>query len=96
MGPVARAGHAMVSRPRHAAARSPVRSLSLADVDGHYSAQPLEAKLTVDATRPMDDIRAAVFSIVALQQLYNEDGGHGEDLFLALIRGTGSTAAARR
>ena len=68
----------------HVAANSPMRSLARADVDARYSVQPLEAKLTVDATRPIDDIRAAVFSIVALQQLYNEDGGHGEDLFLAL------------
>jgi hypothetical protein len=68
----------------HVAARSPVRSLSRVNVDARYSARPLEARLTVDAARPIDDIRAAVFSIVALQQLYNEDGGHGEDLLLAL------------
>ncbi len=53
-------------------------------MDARYAARPLDARLTVDATRQVDDIRAAVFSIVALQQLYNEDGGHGEDLFLAL------------
>src|SRR5208337_2046252 len=67
---------------QHVAANSPIRSLSRADVDTRYSARPLDVKLTVDATRQIDDIRAAVFSIVALQQLYNEDGGHGEDLFL--------------
>jgi hypothetical protein len=38
----------------------------------------------VDATKAIDQVRAANFSIVALQQLYNEDGGAGEDLFLAL------------
>jgi hypothetical protein len=65
-------------------ANSPVRSLSRADVDARYPAKPLEAKLAVGATRQVDDIRAAAFSIVALQQLYNEDGGQGEDLFLAL------------
>ncbi len=69
---------------QHAAAGSPIRALSRADVDGRYPARSLDARLTVDAARPLDDIRAAVFSIVALQQLYNEDGGHGEDLFLAL------------
>ncbi len=69
---------------QHVATNSPIRSLSRTDVDARYSARPLDAKLTVDATRQVDDIRAAVFSIVALQQLYNEDGGHGEDLFLAL------------
>jgi hypothetical protein len=68
----------------HVGAGSPIRSLSRADVDARHPARPLEAKLSVDAARPVDDIRAGVFSIVALQQLYNEDGGHGEDLFLAL------------
>ena len=69
---------------KHVGANSPIRSLSRAEVDARYPAGPLDAKLTVNATRQVDDIRAAVFSIVALQQLYNEDGGQGEDLFLAL------------
>jgi len=38
----------------------------------------------VDGTRTIDEIRAADFSVVALQQLYNEDGGANEALFLAL------------
>ena len=38
----------------------------------------------MDATSKVDEVRAADFSVVALQQLYNEDGGAGEDLFLAL------------
>lgn len=66
------------------AASSPVRVLSRAQVDGAVREQMLSAPVQVDATRTVDDIRAADFSIVALQQLYNEDGGANEDLFLAL------------
>ncbi|MCY3021596.1 MAG: hypothetical protein NTW87_21490, partial [Planctomycetota bacterium] len=65
-------------------ANSPVRALPLDKVDARHEAQPLDATLSVDATHQVDDIRAALFSVVALQQLYNEDGGSGEELFLEL------------
>jgi len=67
-----------------AAAASPVLAETRAALDGRVREVPCAAEVTVDATRPVDDLRAAVFSIVALQQLYNEDGGAGEDQFLAL------------
>ena len=69
---------------QHVGANSPIRSVSRADVHARYPAKPLDARLSVNAARQVDDIRAAVFSIVALQQLYNENGGQGENLFLAL------------
>ena len=67
-----------------AAAHSPVRTASLVSIDAAHPDQPLTATLAVDATKTVDDIRAGDFSIVALQQLYNEDGGKNEALFLAL------------
>ena len=67
-----------------AAQNSPVRSLSQVQVSGQVADQPLHATIAVDGTKVIDKIRAADFSIVALEQLYNEDGGQGEDLFLAL------------
>lgn len=67
-----------------AAPASPVRNLSRAAVSAQTKDVPLQVALTVDGTRTVDQIRAADFSVVALQQLYNEDGGAGEDLFLAL------------
>ena len=63
---------------------SPVRNKSRAQLDAAVKSKPLMVGVEVDATRTVDTIRAADFSIVALQQLYNEDGGAGEDLFLAL------------
>lgn len=67
-----------------AGAGSPVRSLTRAQADGRTPDAPLAVRATVDATRETDDVRAADFSIVALQQLYNEDGGANESLFLDL------------
>lgn len=63
---------------------SPVRNQSREVVAAKTQDAPLQVALTVDGTQTVDQIRAANFSIVALQQLYNEDGGAGEDLFLAL------------
>jgi len=63
---------------------APRRGQSLAAIDTAFTPSTLGAKVSVDARQKVDEIRAADFSIVALQQLYNEDGGAGEDLFLAL------------
>ena len=67
-----------------AASGSPVRGLTRAQTDARTPETPLAVQATVDATRETDDVRAADFSIVALQQLYNEDGGANEGLFLDL------------
>ncbi len=67
-----------------AAAGSPVLDKSRAEVDALVKEVPCEVKVAVDATKAVDDIRAANFSVVALQQLYNEDGGAGEEAFLEL------------
>jgi hypothetical protein len=67
-----------------AAAASPVKDQTRAQVDAAVKTVPLGVTASIDATREIGDIRAANFSIVALQQLYNEDGGAGEDLFLDL------------
>jgi hypothetical protein len=67
-----------------AAQSSPVRTQSRAALDAKIKDAPLPVFIDVDATKTIDQIRAANFSIVALQQLYNEDGGAREDLFLAL------------
>lgn len=67
-----------------AAQNSPIRNRSRAQIDAQAVDTPLAVDVAVDATREIDDIRAADFSIVALQQLYNEDGGQNEALFLAL------------
>ncbi len=67
-----------------ASVNSPRRTQSLAQVDAAFSPAVLNATVQVDARQVVDQIRAADFSIVALQQLYNEDGGSHEDLFLAL------------
>ena len=67
-----------------AAQSSPVRNQSRAALDARVRETPLRAQISVDGTRTIDEIRAANFSIVALQQLYNEDGGEGEGLFLEL------------
>jgi len=63
---------------------APRRAQSLAAIDAAFAPATLGAKVSVDARQKVDEIRAADFSIVALQQLYNEDGGAGEDLFLTL------------
>lgn len=68
----------------HAAQNSPLANQTRAQVDNAVVDTPLAVHIAVDATREIDDIRAADFSIVALQQLYNEDGGQNEALFLAL------------
>lgn len=67
-----------------AAAASPVRGETRAQTDAQTTETPLTVRAAVDATRETDDVRAADFSIVALQQLYNEDGGANESLFLDL------------
>lgn len=67
-----------------AGANSPRRTQSLAQVDAAFSPAVLKATVSVDARQTIDEIRAADFSVVALKQLYNEDGGAHEDLFLAL------------
>lgn len=66
------------------AQNSPVRSQSRADVDAAVKDAPLRVTATVAATQEIDDIRAADLSIVSLGQLYAEDGGTNEGLFLAL------------
>ena len=63
---------------------SPIRDKDRATVDQAITEVPLNVSITFDGSKKIDKIRAADFSIVALQQLYNEDGGRGEDLFLAL------------
>src|SRR5208283_5355138 len=55
-----------------------------AQLDAAIKREPLSVEVAVDATKEIDDLRAAVFSVVALQQLYNEDGGKDESLFLDL------------
>jgi hypothetical protein len=77
-------GQLWVRLLRRAAAASPVLDRSRAELDSGIRNVPCEVKVAVDATRPIDDIRAGVFSVVALQQLYNEDGGAGEEQFLEL------------
>ena len=67
-----------------AAASSPVLKQTRDTVDGKVQEVPCSVTVTVDSSKIIDDIRAAVFSVVALQQLYNEDGGTLEDDFLAL------------
>jgi hypothetical protein len=66
------------------AEQSPVRGRTRADVDAAVKTVPCAVRAGIDATREIDDVRAAVFSIVSLSQLYEEDGGAGEDLFLDL------------
>lgn len=67
-----------------ASASSPVRAKTRAQTDAAVPNVPLHVQIAVDAMREIDDVRAADFSIVALEQLYKEDGGANEDLFLAL------------
>ena len=67
-----------------AAASSPVLGQTRAAVDGNVQEVACTMTVTVDSSKIIDDIRAAVFSVVALQQLYNEDGAEGEADFLAL------------
>jgi len=67
-----------------AAQGSPILPKTRAQVEAAITDRPLAVDVMVDATREIDDIRAADFSIVALQQLYNEDGGANEANFLAL------------
>lgn len=69
---------------KHVAATSPVLAKSRAELEKGVTPVDVKAVAQVDATRQVDDVRAANFSMVALQQLYNEDGGRGEDDFLAL------------
>lgn len=66
------------------AQNSPILSQSRAEVDAAVKNMPLTVTATVAATREIDDIRAADLSIVSLGQLYAEDGGTNEGLFLAL------------
>jgi len=67
-----------------AATSSPVLKQTRAAVDDEVKEVPCSMTVMVDSSKIIDDIRAAVFSVVALQQLYNEDGGAGEDDFLVL------------
>lgn len=69
---------------QRAAQNSAVRAQSRAALDARVKDVPLSVQIAVDGTRAIDQIRAANFSIVALQQLYNEDGASGETDFLAL------------
>jgi hypothetical protein len=64
--------------------QSPARAKTRADVDAAVKVVPCSAAVAIDATREIDDVRASDFSIVALSQLYEEDGGAGEELFLDL------------
>ena len=68
----------------NAAAGRLIRAKTRAQVDAAISNRPVRFQAVVDATREIDDVRAANFSIGALEQLYKEDGGANEDLFLAL------------
>ena len=66
-------------------AGSPVRAMTRAESDGKaFHEVPCTATVAVDAGKPVDEVRASDFSIVALQQLYNEDGGGNEALFFEL------------
>lgn len=67
-----------------AGASSPIAQLSRAEADAAITDKPLTVTVAVDATKSIDDIRAASFSIVSLGQLYREDGGANEAMFLAL------------
>ena len=67
-----------------AATSSPIRGQTRATVDSKVQEVGCSINVTVDSSKVIDDIRSAVFSVVALQQLYNEDGGAGEGDFLAL------------
>ncbi len=67
-----------------ASLNSPRRGQSMAQVDAAFSPSILKATVSVDARQKIDEIRGGDFSVVALKQLYNEDGGAHEDLFLAL------------
>ena len=67
-----------------AAQASPIRTQSRAAIDAQTKDVPLQVAVAVDGTRTVDQIRAADFSVVSLTQLYNEDGGKNEELFLAL------------
>lgn len=69
---------------KYMAKDSPVLDGTRASTDAKYKVVPCVAEIAVDATKAIDDVRAANFSIVALQQLYNEDGGNGEADFLEL------------
>jgi len=77
-------GELWVRLLQRAAAGSPVLGESRAECDALIKEVPCEVTVAVDATKAVDDIRAADLSIVALQQLYNEDGGAGEEAFLEL------------
>ena len=77
-------GELWVRLLRRTSAGSPVLGKSRAEVDSLTREVPCEVEVAVDATHAVDDVRAANFSIVALQQLYNEDGGAGEEAFLEL------------
>ncbi|MDA0839705.1 MAG: glycosyl hydrolase [Planctomycetota bacterium] len=69
---------------QYASTGSPGLDKSREQIDALIKEVPCEANVEIDATKTVDDVRAANFSIVALQQLYNEDGGAGEEEFLAL------------
>ncbi len=67
-----------------AAEKSPARAQGRAQLDAAIKRQAVGYEVAVDTSKIIDDIRASDFSIVALQQLYNEDGGANEKLFLDL------------
>ncbi len=57
------------------AATSPIRHQTWQQVRGAIHNVPLNLRVNVNANQNIDVIRAADFSIVALEQLYVEDGG---------------------
>ena len=67
-----------------AATASPILKETRAAVDAKAKDVPCVMAVEVDATKTIDDIRAGVFSVLSLSQLYDEDGGNGEAEFLAL------------
>ena len=68
----------------HESRNSPVLDKARADLDAAVRDVLLTVTATVAATDTGDDVRAADLSVVSLGQLYAEDGGVNEALFLAL------------
>ncbi len=57
------------------AASSPIRGQTWRQVRGAIKNIPLRVRMNVNADKTIDVVRSADFSIVALEQLYVEDGG---------------------
>lgn len=60
---------------RQMAATSPIRGQTWRHVRAAIPNRPLHLQVRINATKTIDVIRSADFSIVALEQLYVEDGG---------------------